>query len=129
MYTPTNPHPTTHHPNMQHATPPLQVDDCSKSAAKLALHLLKQPAPAASGHASSAAGGRGDDAAAAGDGGDDVEGGEVALSPGSAAALERLELLVALLEQYGHPSNTGGWSGDLAIFLRQVGQVAGWAVA
>jgi hypothetical protein len=35
--------------------------------------------------------------------------------------MTRLELLVSLLEQYGHPSNTGGWSHDLAVFLRQVG--------
>jgi hypothetical protein len=33
----------------------------------------------------------------------------------SAAALDAL---VQLLEQYCHPSNTGPWSGELAVFLR-----------
>jgi len=46
--------------------------------------------------------------------------GEEPVAVGAAEALSRLEELVSLLEQFAHPSNTGGWSSDLATFLRQV---------
>jgi hypothetical protein len=141
-----------------------QVDDQPKSAAKLAVHLLKQPqlqqladsaaaavaeaavATAASlesalslglGPAGSSSGvsvqgilhsrqcvaaeadvlaaalaseQQQQQGLAAGDG--------VAMSPAVAAAADALDSLVQLLEQYCHPSNTGAWSGDLAVFLR-----------
>lgn len=149
-----------------------QVDDQSKSAAKLAVHLLKQPqrqggaaagaaavpaaAPASSGGLEKALslglgpGGSGSGVmvqgilrsrtaaqtaaaeaertsssgvlglsaegsshAAAGAAGEDV-----AVSPAIAASADALDSLVQLLEQYCHPSNTGSWSGDLAVFLR-----------
>lgn len=34
------------------------------------------------------------------------------------ASADGLDALVQLLEQYCHPSNTGPWSGELAVFLR-----------
>lgn len=64
-----------------------------------------------------------DASAAATDADDEAQPGEEAAAVAAAAAMTRLELMVSLLEQYGHPSNTsssGGWSHDLAVFLRQV---------
>lgn len=124
------------------------MDDQSKSAAKLALYLLKQPdgaeppAPpsprqppqpaaavglaradsstpaAAASTASVAAAGVISDAPRGGVGGGDQPE-EEAASAGAAAAGEALEGLVQLLEQYYHPSNGGAWTPDLAVFLRQ----------
>jgi hypothetical protein len=137
-----------------------QVDDQPKSAAKLAVHLLKQPqqpqqqatsnaaaeaavATAASlegalslglGPAGSSSGVSvqgilhsrqcaADSLAAALASEQQQQQGEtagdgVAMSAAVAAAADALDSLVQLLEQYCHPSNTGGWSGDLAVFLR-----------
>jgi hypothetical protein len=40
------------------------------------------------------------------------------MSAAVSASADALDSLVQLLEQYCHPSNTGGWSSDLAVFLR-----------
>lgn len=69
-----------------------QVDDVSKSAAKLMVHLLKDP-----GH---------------------MDEGEGTLAV-SDSAMSALEAIVELLEQYYHPSNGGSWTWDLTIFLKQ----------
>jgi hypothetical protein len=145
------------------------VDDQSKSAAKLAVHLLKQPqqqqqaavrqqeqqtASAAAAAASSlervlslglgapgagsgvevqgivasrredslgggaAAGVTPPPAAAAAAAAGLAAGSGVAMSPSVAGAADALDALVSLLEQYCHPSNSGSWSGELAVFLR-----------
>lgn len=121
-----------------------QVDEQSKSAAKLAVHLLKQPHSSSSKEADMAAGlsrmlsiGFGPSGAGSGvtvqgvlnsrgsvDPPDSqtlssegtFEAGD--LSEAAAANADALDRLVQLLEQYCHPSNTGSWSGDLAVFLR-----------
>lgn len=49
-------------------------------------------------------------AAAAGEG--------VPLAPSVAAVADALDTLVGVLEQYAHPSNSGPWSGSIAMFLR-----------
>jgi hypothetical protein len=124
-----------------------QVDDQAKSAAKLAVHLLKQPQQqqalpqrVASLERSTSLGlGPGgisgnvqvhgiigssitSSAAAAGEQQQQLQlpaaGEGVAMAPGVAAAADALDALVALLEQYCHPSNTGSWSAELAVFLR-----------
>jgi hypothetical protein len=139
-----------------------QVDDQPKSAAKLAVHLLKQPqqqqgsevpdlaaavATAASleGALSLGLGPAGgssgvsvqgilnsrqcaaedvpDGVAAALAGEQQQQQGAAAgegvpMSAAVSAAADALDSLVQLLEQYCHPSNTGHWSGDLAVFLR-----------
>ncbi|KAF8058035.1 proteasome activator subunit 4 [Scenedesmus sp. PABB004] len=130
-----------------------QVDDQAKSAAKLVVHLLKQPhpraaapqpgaavaapsaAPAAAGGAEGLAralslglgppgGGGGVSAHGVLRSGGGAEPGPagaaagLAMSPAVAAAADALDALVQLLEQFCHPSNTGAWSGDLAVFLR-----------
>lgn len=157
----------------------LQVDDQSKSAAKMMVHLLKQPQqqqPAATSTAAAAAApakpsldrslslglgtpgtgcgvevqgmvhsrttaepsttqgsaalpqglslqqGSGvlpEGAAAAGVGVDFEAAGEgVPMSAAVSSAADGLDALVQLLEQYCHPSNTGSWSSELAVFLR-----------
>jgi hypothetical protein len=40
------------------------------------------------------------------------------MSAAVAASADALDALVQLLEQYCHPSNTGPWSSELAVFLR-----------
>lgn len=42
----------------------------------------------------------------------------VAMTAAVEASADALDALVQLLEQYCHPSNTGPWSGELAVFLR-----------
>jgi hypothetical protein len=42
----------------------------------------------------------------------------VPMSAAVEASAGALDALVQLLEQYCHPSNTGPWSGELAVFLR-----------
>jgi hypothetical protein len=42
----------------------------------------------------------------------------VPMSAAVGASADALDALVQLLEQYCHPSNTGPWSGELAVFLR-----------
>jgi hypothetical protein len=142
-----------------------QVDDQPKSAAKLAVHLLKQPqqqkvsgvsdpAAAAAAVATAASlegalslglGPAGSssgvsvqgilnsrqcaaedlpDSLAAALAGEQQQqqgaeaGDRVPMSAAVGAAADALDSLVQLLEQYCHPSNTGHWSGDLAVFLR-----------
>lgn len=121
------------------------MDDASKSAAKLALHLLKQPdgtaaaappppaaeaAPPAAPRCALARADSSTPAAAASTARVSLRGvvsdappagGEEAAAPGAAAAADALDSLVQLLEQYYHPSNGGSWTPDLAVFLRQVG--------
>jgi hypothetical protein len=124
------------------ATTQKQVDDQAKSAAKLALYLLKQPdgtpaaaapRPAALARTPSALAREDASTPAAAASAAAVtlrgvisdaapdEGGE---GEGAAAAMDALDSLVQLLEQYYHPSNGGSWSSDLAVFLRQVGLVS-----
>jgi len=159
-----------------------QVDDQAKSAAKLAVHLLKQPQqPAAAAAAAAATTTAAAAAAAAAAGppktqtldrslslglgppgtgsgvvvqgivhsrsdepstltsqgstalkglslgepggvlgaeGLEAAGEGVPMSPAVEAAADALDALVQLLEQYCHPSNTGSWSSELAVFLR-----------
>lgn len=135
-----------------------QVDDRSKSAAKLALHLLKQPdskatamdssssLPASSPQATSAlcrgasltkgasssldaaSGGKppksepvlGSGVARHGFISSQISADEEPITPDVEGALDAFDALVQLLEQYCHPSNSGSWSHDLAVFLRQV---------
>jgi hypothetical protein len=42
----------------------------------------------------------------------------VTMSAAVEASADALDALVQLLEQYCHPSNTGPWSSELAVFLR-----------
>lgn len=135
-----------------------QVDDQPKSAAKLAVHLLKQPQAAAAAAAAkanaglarmlslglgtvdaasgvqvqgllhsrgheqqqSAQGNAGDGSTLRGEGLDEAAaaGEDVVMTAAVSASADALDSLVQLLEQYCHPSNTGGWSSDLAVFLR-----------
>jgi len=123
-----------------------QVDDCSKSAAKIAVHLLKQrdAAQQQPGTPVAAAGpgtpkkarlgltrmqslGLGASAEGSGvdlngilrtnEAGDLPQGSEVPATSAVLAAADSLDSLVQLLEQYAHPSNGGQWSGDIAMFL------------
>lgn len=144
---------------------PTQVDDKAKSAAKLAVHLLKQPPQRTAttvtasktssldrslslglgplqgsaagsgvevqGIVASRAGDDNNEGLAAGDSSSGsgfgpgfepspsaAAGEGVAMSSAVEASADALDALVQLLEQYCHPSNTGSWSGELAVFLR-----------